>query len=321
MARKLVNTKEISHEQWLELRKKSIGGSDAGPLMGQSNWKGPIGVYADKMGLVQDVQTNEAMRLGTDLEGYVASRFTEMTGKKVRNDNFMYQHDDYDFITANIDRTVVGENAGLECKTMNSYATYDFDAGEVPATYYCQCQHYMMVMGYDRMYLCILVFQKGVFVVPIDRNDTFIKDLLKVEVDFWQNHIEKKSMPAPTGEEDRESLKELYPKERDGLDEIYLGSLDKIADEIQKHEESMKFHKEKVEQLKARIQASMGEYGRGYGEHYKVSWLAQERATVDGKKLKENFPQIYAKFAKTSTSRPLRISKIKQKKESKKNGK
>lgn len=312
MARRLVNTKEISHEQWLELRKKSIGGSDAGPLMGMSNWKGPVGVYSDKMGLIEHNETSEAMRLGTDLEGYVASRFTEMTGMKVRNDNFMYQHDDYDFITANIDRVVVGQNAGLECKTMNSYATYDFDRGEVPGTYYCQCQHYMMVMGYDRMYLCILVFQRGVYVVPIDRNENFIKDLLQTEIDFWTNNIEKKQMPAPSTEEDRESLKEIYPKESEVLDEIYIRSLDSIADEIEKHETSVKFHKEKIDTLKARVQAIMGEHGRGYGDEYKVTWLAQERTTIDGKKLKENFPNIYAKYAKTSSSRPLRISKIKK---------
>ena len=312
MARKLVNIKNISHEEWLQLRKKSIGGSDAGAVMGMNPWKGPVGLYADKMGLTEDVQTNEAMRLGTDLEGYVASRFTEMTGKKVRNDNFMYQHDDYDFITANIDRVVVGENAGLECKTMNSFASYDFDAGEVPAQYYAQCQHYMMVMGFDRMYLCILVFQKGVYPVTVERNDGFISDLLESEVGFWTEYIEKKQMPAPTTEEDRESLKELYPQENGDLPELYLNDLDSLVDMIQEHEKAKKMHEEEIDKLKARVQASMGDYGRGYGDRYKVSWLSQERTTVDAKKLKENFPNIYAKYKKTTTSRPLRFSKIKK---------
>jgi len=33
MARKIVNTKKISHEEWLELRKKSIGGSDSAKMI------------------------------------------------------------------------------------------------------------------------------------------------------------------------------------------------------------------------------------------------------------------------------------------------
>lgn len=311
MARKIINTKDISHEEWLELRKKSIGGSDAGAVMGMNPWKGPVGLYADKMGLIPDKETTEAMRLGIDLESYVSSRFVQDTGKKIRRDNYMYAHDDYDFITANIDRVVVGENAGLECKTMSGFNNYDLENRDVPAQYYAQCQHYMLVMGYDRMYLTILVFQKGVYVVPIERNDSFIKELLEKEVHFWTTYIEKQVMPAPTTEEDRESVKQLYPKERDNLPEIYLRSLDRIVDMIHEHDEAMKMHKAKSDELKAQVQMMMGEYGRGYGDKYKVSWLAQERRSVDAKKLKEQFPQIYAKYEKVSTSRPLRISKIK----------
>ena len=199
MARKLINTKEISHEQWLTLRKKSIGGSDAGALMDMNPYQSPVSLYADKKGLSKDKETNEAMRLGNDLEDYVAHRWMEKSGKKVRADNFMYQHDDYDFITANIDRDVVGENAGLECKTMSGFAKYDLEDGEVPAQYYAQCQHYMMVKGYDKMYLAILVFQRGIYCLEVERNEEFIKELLAAEIDFWTNYIEKDQMPPPDG--------------------------------------------------------------------------------------------------------------------------
>ena len=315
MSRKLVNTKGMPVDEWRQIRKRSIGGSDAGAIMGMNQWAGPVSVYADKMGLKEDKKTTEAMRLGTDLESYVASRFEEETGKKVRNDNFMYMHDEYDFITANIDRSVVGENAGLECKTMSSFANYDFDSGDVPANYYCQCQHYCAVMGYDRMYLAILVFQKGIFIVPIERNDKFINELIDKEVSFWQNHIEKKVMPAPSTEEDRDTISELYPEEKFLEEEIYIENLDYLASEIDKHDEAIKMHKSKVEELKARIQAQLKDYGRGYSDRYRVSWLSQSRTTVDSKALKEHFPNIYSKYAKTTKSRPLRIRKIVNKKE------
>ena len=125
MARKLINTKDISHEEWLKIRKESVGGSDAAVLMDMNPYRSAISLYADKKGLLKDKETTEAMRLGNDLEDYVAKRWQEKTGKKVRVDNFMYQHDEYDFITANVDRDVVGENAGLECKTMSTFAGYD----------------------------------------------------------------------------------------------------------------------------------------------------------------------------------------------------
>lgn len=315
MARRLVDRKSITHEEWLALRKKSIGGSDAGAIMGASTWAGPVTVYADKMGLKEDRETSEAMRLGTDLESYVAERFTEETGKKVRRDNYMYMHDDYDFITANIDRVVVGENAGLECKTMGGFAAnYDFEAGEVPANYYCQCQHYMMVMGYDRMYLCILVLQKGVYVIPVDYDEKYAQGLLDAEVSFWQTYIEKKQMPPPATQADRDTVSEMYPQEKDRDNEVYLTGLDAIGAEIDKHTEVIALHKEQVESLKAKVQMSLGDTGRGYGDKYKVSWLSQDRTTIDTKKLKEKYPLVYNEVAKKSTSRPLRITKRKEKK-------
>ena len=182
MAKKLINTKEISHEEWLTLRKKSIGGSDAGALVDMNPYQSPISLYADKMGLSKPKESNEAMRLGTDLEDYVARRWMEKTEKKVRQDNFMYQDDEFEFITANIDRDVVGENAGLECKTMSSFAKYDLEGGEVPAMYFAQCQHYMMVRGYNKMYLAILVLQRGLYHFEIERDEEFISQLRRMDL-------------------------------------------------------------------------------------------------------------------------------------------
>ena len=174
---RIMDTKKATHEEWLQARTKGIGGSDAGTLVGMNPYSGPLTLYSRKVGLVNDVEDNEAMRLGRDLEQYVADRFTERTGKRTRNDNYMYADDEYPFLIANIDRRIVGENAALECKTMGSFNGYNLDADEVPASYYCQCQHYMMVMGYDVMYLAILVLQKGLYVIPIERNDAFIAQL------------------------------------------------------------------------------------------------------------------------------------------------
>ena len=51
MARKLLNTKEISHEQWLDVRKRSIGGSEAGALLGMNPYASPLTLYLDKKDL------------------------------------------------------------------------------------------------------------------------------------------------------------------------------------------------------------------------------------------------------------------------------
>lgn len=307
MAIKLINTKEISHDEWLTLRKKSIGGSDSGALMDMSPWSSPLSLYAEKKGLTSAKETSEAMRLGTDLESYVALRFCEETGKKVRKDNFMWQDDEYDFITANVDREIVGENAGLECKTMSSFSGYDLENGDVPSQYYCQCQHYMMVKGYDRMYLAILVFQKGVYVLTIERNEPFIKQLRDAEIAFWKDYVEKNLMPAPSGN-DMETVKEIYPAAISG--QMSLDGADNNIKRIRELDSVIKDFKAEQEKLKADLCARLGDHAVGLGSEYACSWKNQKRESVDSGRLKKEYPDIYEKVKKVSEFRVFRTRKM-----------
>ena len=54
-------------------------------------------------------------------EDLVAKLFEKETGKKVRNHNYMMYHKDYPFISANVDKVLVSENAILECKTASEF--------------------------------------------------------------------------------------------------------------------------------------------------------------------------------------------------------
>lgn len=309
MARKLINTKEISHEQWLILRKKSIGGSDAGALMDMNPYQSPVSLYADKKGLSKDKETNEAMRLGNDLEDYVARRWMEKAGKKVRADNFMYQHDDYDFITANIDRDVVGENAGLECKTMSGFAKYDLENGEVPAQYYAQCQHYMLVKGYDKMYLAILVFQRGIYCLEVERNEEFIKELLAAEIDFWTNYIEKDQMPPPDGSDaSMEAIKQIYPSDINS--QMQLPNADADIRRYLELGKAIKDIEEEKKKIQAQLCARLGDTGVGIDTEYACSWKTQAKTSVDSAKLKKEFPEVYEKCKKASEFRVFKAKKV-----------
>ena len=309
MARKLLNTKETSYEKWLEVRKKSIGGSEAGALLGMNPYASPLTLYLDKKDLSKPREYKEAMRLGNDLEEYVAQRFVEETGKKVRRDNYMYMHDEYDFITANVDRVIVGENAGLECKTMGSFNNYDLENGEVPTHYWCQCQHYMAVMGYDRMYLAVLVFQKGIFINTIERNQEFIDGMLVAEKIFWTDYIEKNQMPAPDGSEASETaLKELYPESRDMT--IQMPNSDGLIKEYLRLGDQIKELKDKQTEVKNKLCARLGDAEAGEGTEYKCSWKTSSSKRVDTAMLKSRFPEIYHQVAKTTKSRTFRARAI-----------
>ena len=151
MPLKIAATKNMPREQWLQLRKQGIGGSDAGVVCGVNPYRSAFNVYHDKISEeLSEAEDNEHMRQGRDLEDYCARRFSEATGLKVRRTNYLYRHETYDFMIADLDRVIVGENAGLECKTASAWSADKWKSVDtVPEAYILQCQHYMAVIGYD----------------------------------------------------------------------------------------------------------------------------------------------------------------------------
>ncbi|MFR4400922.1 MAG: YqaJ viral recombinase family protein, partial [Peptococcus niger] len=63
-----IKTLDMSQEEWLEQRKKGIGGSDAGAICGLNPWKSAVEVYLDKLGELPPVEDNERMRMGVTLK-------------------------------------------------------------------------------------------------------------------------------------------------------------------------------------------------------------------------------------------------------------
>ena len=310
MPKKLMNIKDLPYSEWLELRKRGIGGSEAATCVNMNPYSGLLTLYSRKVGLSSEVEDNEAMRLGRDLEQYVADRFMEASGKKVVNDNFFYIDDEYDFLFANIDRKVVGENAGFEAKTMGGFNGYNIEAGEIPSHYYVQCQHYCSVMKWDCIYIGFLVLQRGFYWHKIERDEDFIKNLREAEVDFWLNYVVPQRMPAPDGSEaDIATLKELYPDARKDT-EMQIAGLDTMVRDYKAFDELAKEYTEKKEKIKAQICARLGSYEVGIGDEVGVSWKNQSRMKVDEKLLKAEMPAIYAKYAKPSNYRVFRTKKL-----------
>lgn len=171
---RLERIKTSGREDWLEVRRQGVGGSDAAAIIGCNDYSSPYTVWLDKTGRLPEKEPTEAMRQGTDLEDYVAKRFAEKTGKKVRRKNDTLRNPKYPFALANVDRWVVGENAGLECKTANTLNYAKFRDGEFPANYYVQCMHYMAVTGADRWYLAVLVFGREFIVFELERDEELI---------------------------------------------------------------------------------------------------------------------------------------------------
>ena len=182
--KRLVSTLNLSKEDWLRYRKSGITGTDAGAILGLNPYRSAFQVYHDKISDTIENMDNEAMRQGRDLEDYVARRWMEETGKRVYRLPAMLYHPKYSFAHADVDRMVMGENAGLECKTTFSLDLKQFNGVEFPVQYYAQCIHYLAVTGADRWYLAVLAYGRGFFTFTLERDQAEIDALMAAEADF-----------------------------------------------------------------------------------------------------------------------------------------
>ena len=302
--------KAAMHQEWLEIRRGGIGGSDAAAIVGLDRYRSPFAVYADKLGLSPEREDNEAMRQGRDLEDYVAQRFTEATGKKVRRCNDTLQHPEYPRLLANIDRLVVGEKALLECKTTSVLNKAKFAQGEYPPNYYVQCMHYLAVTGLQRCYLAVLVLNQGFHVFTVDRDEDEIAALIAAEMRFWDAHVAKQVPPLPDGTESASSvIKGLYPEAREKEATTLYGQEQKIKTYLELTAQIDALEKER-DALKQALQLELGNAEIGHAHGYQVEWRNQSRRNLDTDRLKKEQTALYEQYLKPP--QVTRVFKIKE---------
>ena len=298
--------------QWLQERRKSIGGSDAAAIIGLNRYTTPYVVWADKTGLLPEKEDTEAMRQGRDLEEYVAKRFTKSTGKSVRRNNSIIRNPKYPFAHANIDRQIVGERAGLECKTTSIMNMKRFKNGDYPEEYYCQCVHYMAVTGYDKWYLAVLILNQGFMVFEIERDEDEIGALMEAEKAFWEAYVLKNVPPPMDGKPaTTEAVNHVFRTESGG--EADISHLYPDIENLQALKSQIKALNEQAEKIEQEIRQSLSDSDTGHCGRFTVTWRNQTRRTLDKKLLQASNPLLDLSPYEKSTS--YRVFKIKEEEE------
>jgi putative phage-type endonuclease len=314
MSKVITGTKSLTRLEWLQRRQQGIGGSDAGAILGMNKWKTPFQVYLDKAEPIsQESEQSEAAYWGTELEDLVAREFSKRTGKRVRRKNQLLQHEGYPFMVANLDRDIVGENAFLECKTVNAFGAKEWDGEEIPPSYLVQLMHYMAVTGNEKGYIACLIGGQKFIWKEVLRDEELIEMVVQAEKHFWTNHIEKKIPPALEGS----SAAEMYLNEKYRVAErgasIDLSSeyADKI-DKLLELKEAIKQLEKQEKEIENNIKNELGTAEIGCSPKYEVSWKQVVSNRVDSKLLKKDYEDIYKKVCKESFSRRFIIKDLKE---------
>ena len=291
----IADTRTLTHDEWLALRRTGIGGSDAGAIMGVSPYKGAFSVWADKQGKLPPLEDNEAMRQGRDLEDYVARRFAEASGLRVRHEYSMLRSVEHPCMLADIDRRIIGERAGLECKTSRDITMARYRNGEYPMEYYCQCLHYLAVTGWDCWYLAVLVYGTDLLIYKICRDDVMddIEALIKAEEAFWDNYmLIPNNPPAPDAlDSTAAALGSVYPHD-DGTTVCADQDANKALIELAALKAQLRSLDRQITERENQIKAAMGVAEVLAGTSVSATWRSSERTTISKDKLLKAYPNI-----------------------------
>uniref|UniRef100_A0A6H1ZIR8 Putative exonuclease n=1 Tax=viral metagenome TaxID=1070528 RepID=A0A6H1ZIR8_9ZZZZ len=305
--KKLISTLGMTIEDWLEWRRKGLGGSDIAAALGKSRWQNPVEVYLLKTNQAEykDLSTNEYVEWGKRLEFMIAAKFAESHPElRVQRMNFIIQHDEHEFMIANIDREIFdtknGKRGILECKNTNAYTgVKEWKDGEAQLEYLYQGFHYMAVTGYDFLYYAVLIGGNKYIEYRIDRDDEIIKQLIEDELEFWQRVVNKEPPLVDGSAASTNYIKSRYPESKEDTEiELPDDNYDNLIKRRDLLIESKKIELE-IAEIENRIKDEIKDNEKAVCKDVLITWRKDaDGEMVDSKKLKDEAPELFAKYSK-----------------------
>ena len=329
----------MSEKRWLECREHgpkgdieyTVGGSDVATIFGLSPWMTPKELWMIKKGRMKpkDKPNPLQLEMGHLLETIAAHFYAQRTGDTVTDDTNMYQHADFPYALADIDRRITrkadGEPGVLECKSCTYHKASDWADGAYPLYYEFQLRYYLAVMDVDFGAFSALWGNNPDYdlATPSLIRDRAKEDMIFERLDQWIWSLRHDKPPNMTEVEPKlalESLARICGPSQASLPTIefprkYEKSLRGIAtlqDENTALGQQIKDNEKKIMAHSVRIAELMKAHEHGVLTTTKdkllVDFVTKTTRRVDSGYLKKEHPSIYAAALKASESRKVKVS-------------
>lgn len=202
-------TKDMSREAWLKWRNRGLGASEVATIMGLNQYKAPVQLFYEKIGMIQPKDTNNPFTfMGRQMEGEIARLWQYWDGT---HDSMMTNHDNktiirrcsrvnafvqnpkYPWLFVSLDRrinkTKHSPEGALECKNMGENASRMWEHG-VPPGYVIQVQTQLLVCKFPFGELASLTGGWKMDVYPFEPNKAIFDSVIAITRDFW-NRVER----------------------------------------------------------------------------------------------------------------------------------
>lgn len=304
-ALKLVKTNDLNRDQWLDVRKRGIGSSDAAAAVGLHPYKSQLAMWAEKTGRgdgLPQVDSNDETSpayWGSLLEPIVAAHYTKRTGNRVRRINAVLQHPTEPWMLANIDREVMGASDVqiLECKTAGINGARLWKDG-VPEYVQLQVMHQLAVTGKQAADVAVLIGGQELRIHRIERDDELIQRLIELERRFWAYVEEDRQPPADGSDSADLALRSLHPQDTGQVIDLSQDlELSGVFSDLIAVRHTIETQTQLEAQLKQRIQQHMGDATRALFEIGEVSWKRSKDACVlDATRLLKDKPELLQQY-------------------------
>jgi putative phage-type endonuclease len=287
-------------------------------------------LYHDKTGVKPDFDyVNPNMERGNVLEDIAVDFYEQKSSNKVERTKEHFKDKVYPHMLANVDGRW-GDNAILEVKCPSRDSYHRMKREGVPDAYILQGQHYMYVTKSDHM-------EYGIFcadawdmeIVPIDRDDTLINQIIEAEKDFWEKNVLAKVAPKrlPYGDSRCKTCDwrlGCWKSEWNEVDFEFIKNSDYEEIESLEFEAVLIEHKENlalakraealVAKTKRAITTHMGEKHKVQLSVGKVSLKWEVKTYYNIKKLFKDHPDLAKEYSYENGNRSLRFYPTKEKK-------
>lgn len=302
---------------WLEERRRGIGGTDCLILMGEGQYEDetPYFVWLKKVEGYK-VPSNLAMRRGHELEPLVADRYVEETGHSLIETG-MWAHPKHPEILGSPDRLVVDEDGnwigGFEAKTTLDRTARKWGS-ECPARFEWQVRHYMSILDLPWFDVAVLVVDTWeVLYWRVERDMAKERALIAACTEFWRTYVVPRIPPEPDALMSAaevaarysvvgEKTLDLDPFSDTGWQVVEL------TQERRMLQERVKADQKRLERIDISLKDIAGEHEEVVVDGQRAyTWRQQTRTSIDGKRLREELPEVAAEYERSSTYRVLRF--------------
>jgi putative phage-type endonuclease len=304
----------LDRDEWLEIRRGGIGGSDIGAIAGFSRYNTPFGVWLDKTEQLPDGPRSPVLercaRVGTKIEAFIAEIFAEETGTTVHTVGTLARRDK-PWMRVNLDRRVEGCPDGpclLEIKNRSQYVAGQWDDG-VPDDTECQAHWGLAITGWSHAHVAVLIGGNDPRFYRIERDEQLLDGLTTIAAEFWDRVQRLDPPPIGPTEADADILARLYAEaDEDAVAELSAAEVKPWLDQRAAAVAAIKRAEEAKTEAENHLKALCGPavIAKAAGE-VAFTWKPTTARRINVTALKAALPDVHETYLVESRTRRFSI--------------